>query len=199
MLLDICFGNKSAWRILVLVSEAPGRGVSRQEIKKFTKLGDNALVKTLSDLELFRIVLKEKTGKKTYYKINKTNEYALEAVKLCELERKDSNNFNFRLGIIVREFARQLIDLIEIKQLFVFGSTVKEQYREDSDIDIAIITEKRLETKNELLITEIIGRLEKRFKREIQPHYFTEEEFEIKRKKDNALVEEIVRDGIRII
>ena len=65
MLLDICFGNKSAWRILVLVSEAPGRGVSRQEIKKFTKLGDNALVKTLSDLELFRIVLKKKTGKKT--------------------------------------------------------------------------------------------------------------------------------------
>jgi len=28
---------------------------------------------------------------------------------------------------------------------------------------------------------------------------FTEEEFETKRKKDDALVEEIIRDGIRVI
>jgi len=199
MLLDICFGNKSSWRILLLLSQAPGRGVSRQEIKRFTKLGDNALVRTLYNLELFSIVLKDKIGKKTYYKIDKTNKYSLEVIKFCELEIKDLNNFNFLLSIIIREFTRQLIEIIEIKKLIIFGSTVREQFRKYSDIDVAIITKNKLKTKEELSITEIIDNLEQRFKREIQPHYFTVDEFETKRKRDNALVEEIVRDGIRII
>jgi len=44
-----------------------------------------------------------------------------------------------------------------------------------------------------LLIAEITSKLNKRFKKEIQPHYFTTKEFKQDKSK---LTEEIVKDGI---
>jgi hypothetical protein len=48
-------------------------------------------------------------------------------------------------------------------------------------------------TDDELLITEIIDKLNKRYKKEIQPHYFSLSEFEMKK---NKLILEIEKDGI---
>ena len=50
MLLDICLGSKAVWRILLVLADLPGRGVTREEIRKFTKLGSKSLTDSLKTL-----------------------------------------------------------------------------------------------------------------------------------------------------
>lgn len=198
MLLDVCLGSKAAWRILILLGESPGRGITKPEISRHTKLGGNALFLTINSLEKFGLITKEKTGKKTYYKINKANPYSQDIISLVSRERQDLNSLNPEISIPVREFGRQVLHL-DIYQIYLFGSTVKGQYKEGSDIDLAIVLESEPGTKARMHIEEASGSLAKRFKREVQIHYFTKEQFEAGRKKGNPLVEEIIRDGIKLL
>jgi predicted transcriptional regulator len=57
-------GNKTAWKILKVLYEAPGKGVSISEIKNITKAGNFALSQALEQLEKYKILLSKKVGKK---------------------------------------------------------------------------------------------------------------------------------------
>jgi predicted nucleotidyltransferase len=130
--------------------------------------------------------------------MNKANKYSQDVIALVSKERHDLNNLNPAISIPVREFVRQMLHL-DIRQIYLFGSVVKEQYKESSDIDIALVTHLTLDTKSRLAIEEAASSLEKRFGREIEIHYFTGEQFELGIRKRNPLVEEILRDGIRLL
>lgn len=197
MLLDICFGSKAVWRILTVLSELPGRGVTREEIRKFTKLGSKSLTDSLRTLKEFDIVNVKKNGKITYYKLNLANKFTTQIIELCRLERKGLNNLNFEISIILREFIRMCLDIIKPTNIILFGSSVKARYRKDSDIDICIITERKID--DDLKLEHAAERIEKRFKRNIQIHTFSEQEFEKLRKSKQLLVSEIIRDGVDII
>ena len=84
-----------------------------------------------------------------------------------------------------------------IAQVILFGSYAKRTYTDSSDIDVAIILKEK-SPNDELLITEVIDKLDKRFGKEIQPHYYSEEEFD-KSNKIDKLAQEIVRDGISLV
>ena len=88
----------------------------------------------------------------------------------------------------------KLVANIRIKNIYLFGSYAKLIAHTKSDIDIAIVIEKRV-PKIDFKIEKITEELEKRFGRKIQIHLFGENEF----KRERALVKEILRDGIRII
>ena len=199
MLLDICLGSKAIWRILVVLSELPGRGITREEIKKFTKLGSKSLTDSLKTLKGFSIIKSAKEGKTTYYKLNLANEFTAQIIELCRLERDKLNNLNFEISIALREFIRMCLDVIEPKKIILFGSSVKTRYKEGSDIDMCIITEEKIKVSDDLKLEHATERIEKRFKRNIQLHSFTEEDFDKLKKSKNLLVSEIVRDGIAII
>ena len=100
---------------------------------------------------------------------------------------------------MLREFVYELTnaDLGNLEQVILFGSYAKRTFSKDSDIDVAIITQEK-SADDELLITDIIDRLHKRFRKEIQPHYYTAKEFKELAKK-NKLVKEIVKDGVRLL
>lgn len=199
MILDICLGSKAVWRILIVLSELPGRGVTREEIRKFTKLGSKSLTDNLKILKEFNIIKATKEGKLTFYKLNLANEFTTRIIELCNLEKEKLNNLNFEISIIVREFIRMCLDIIEPKKIILFGSSVKTRYRKDSDIDICLITEKKLSVENDLSLEHATEKIEKRFKRNIQIHSFAEQEFEKLKKSKNLLVSEIIRDGIIIL
>ena len=44
MVYENFLGNKTAWKILRVLSEAPGKGLSINEIKKLTKAGNIGLI-----------------------------------------------------------------------------------------------------------------------------------------------------------
>ena len=195
MLVDIVLGSKAVWRVLGVLADAPGQGITKEEIKGITKLGGNSLFNSVNVLLYNNLILKHKFGKKTYYKLNLNNKYIKYIIELIKSENADTNKLNPRILIILREYVRQILSLIDC-EIYVFGSVVKSSYREDSDIDVAIITEKEITTKERIEIEKINEKIEKRFKREIQPHFFTKEEFA---KSKTTLVEQIHRDGIKLV
>lgn len=196
MLVDIVLGSKAVWRIFSVVAESPGQGVTKDEIRKITKLGGNSLFKSMSLLLHNGLILSVKYGKRTYYKLNLNDKYVKQIIEIIKLEKHDTNNLNPNILIILREYVRQIFSLIDLKETYVFGSVVKSSYREESDIDIAIITEKEISTKERIGIEKVNENIEKRFGREIQAHFFTKDEFA---KSKTSLVEQIHRDGIKLI
>ena len=199
MLLDICLGTKTSWRILFVLNEAPGKGVSRNEIKKITKLGNKVLSKFLLILEKFEVILKIKVGRAYYYKLNFNNPFVLNIIEIIKTEKKELNNLDVDTANVIREFVYELtnLDLENISQIILFGSYAKRTYSERSDIDLALILKKK-NLNNELLITEVLDKINKRFGVEIQPHYYTQVEFDKLKGKDR-LVKEILKDGIRLV
>jgi predicted nucleotidyltransferase len=199
MLLDVCLGTRTAWKILSVFGEAPGKAISRKEIRSLTKLGNKVLTKFLSLLEKFDMIKSEKIGKTYYYKLNMNNPFVEQVLVIIQLEKKALNNTDFTVLNILREFVYELtnVNLDNLRKVILFGSYAKRTYSAGSDIDVAIIMEEK-NANDELLITEIIDRLKKRFGKEIQPHYYAECEFAGQKKK-NSLALEIAKDGIALL
>ena len=197
MMLDIFLGTRTSWKILFVLSEAPGKAVSHREIRELTQLGNKVITKFLIILKKADIIIAEKIGKTTYYKINMNNGYSEQILGLIAREKTAINNLDFKITNILRDFVYELTngDIASIHALYIFGSYAKRTYTHDSDIDVAIIlTEKN--TALELEITGIIDYIEKRYHKEIQPHYYTIKEFE---NKKNKLIQEIRKDGIPLM
>lgn len=195
MLVDLVFGSKATWRVLATLGQSPGQGIMREEIKKLTKLGGNSIFRTMNLLLKNNIINAKKVGKRTYYSLNLNNKYSQLAVQIISEENKELNNLPFEYLIILREYVRQIIELIDVGEIYVFGSIVKGSFNKNSDIDFAIILDKEINVKEKIEIEKISERVEKRFGRDIETHYFNRKEFNLK----NKLAEQIYRDGIKLI
>lgn len=199
MLLDVCLGTKSAWRILFVLAEAPGKAVERKEIQGLTGLGNKALAKFLLVLERFDLVLSDKIGRAYTYKLNMANPLTGKILDVILLEKQGLNNPDFAVLTILREFVYEVtnIRLENIEQVILFGSFAKRTHHAGSDIDVAIIVKEK-DMNDEILVADAVGRLKARFGREIQPHFFTGKEFKESR-TSSTLVQEIIKDGIRLM
>jgi predicted nucleotidyltransferase len=195
MLLDICLGNKSAWRILFLYGESPGAGFTRQDFRKYTKMGNKALTIALKRLTAFGILVKIR-GKLplNVYKLNVENSYSQEILSLLKKERTDNNSMPYEFSIIAREFSREGIDAAEIQSIYIFGSIAKGTYRQDSDIDFAVVVKKKTPGAD-ILLNDISERLSKKYMKKIQ--CFLMEESSMNARK--GLAEEILKHGIKIV
>jgi predicted nucleotidyltransferase/DNA-binding HxlR family transcriptional regulator len=195
MLLDICLGNKSAWRILILYGESPGAGFTRQDFRKHTKIGNKALTIALKRLTAFGILKKTKEQHPiNVYKFNVENSYAGGILNLLKKERTDTNSLPYEFSIIAREFSREVIDAVEIQSIYLFGSVAKGTYRLDSDVDFAVVVKKKT-PESDILLNEISERLSHRYKKKIQ--CFLMEESSMNARK--GLAEEIIKHGIKLV
>ncbi len=195
MFLDVLLGSKATWRILSLMAESPGSRLTRAEIKKFTCLGNNSITESMKDLLVHNMINARKNGK-TSYGLDMTNEMTKQILLLCEIERKRLNSLPYSFSLILREYVRIILAISAPRRIILFGSVAKRVYREDSDIDIAIIFDDELQTQTRLDMEGAADRLKKRFGKEIQQHIFTVKEFESSKDK---LVLEIRRDGIDLL
>ncbi len=194
MLIEPLLGYKSTWRILNLLFETPRKPVSRPELLHHTKLGNAPLSKGLSRLVAAEILSLEKRGKKEFYYINESNQYAVILKTLWEKERKDLRILPYKINLILSEFIRGLNETCrEIKSIILFGSHAKGTASIHSDLDLAVIFKKNLE--EELLTRQVASKLEKKFKTSIQIHPFTNKFFQ----KKNNLINEIKNDGINLL
>jgi len=196
MLLDICFGSKSAWRILMLYGESPGAGFTRQDIRNHTKLGNKALSFALKRLTSFGILLRSR-GELSLdvYKLNKENKYSQEILNLLQKERQDLNQLPYDFSMIAREFSREAVDSVNVLSIYLFGSVAKGTYRDDSDMDFAVVVKEK-NPKEDMTISMITDKLSKRFKKKIQCFIITKNQIN---KHNTKLVEEILKHGIKLV
>lgn len=178
--------DKDIFKILTVFSISPGSRFRRNELKEKLILNniplDNALLKLIKQ----NLIKQEKK----LYSINFENsdiKLILEAInKQYKFLKEIPLNVYFLLIDLISN-----IKLIK-SEIYLFGSYSKLIYKEDSDIDIAIL-DKSFKKES---INQFINKLEKKYKKEIQLHIFDKKEF-YKNKKD-PLVKDIIKNGVRL-
>ncbi len=195
MMLEYVFGFKSSWRIFELFSEAPLKSLSKKEIRHHTKLGNQAINECLKRFEQTEICIKHKSGKKESYYLNLQNEFTKSILKIITNERTSLKGIPFEEVAVLAEFLRKTTEKTNfIHSIFLFGSVAKGTAKINSDIDLAIITNKH-NTKQELSLNLVSDAITKQYGRKIQTHQFTISEFE---KNNSSLLKEIKTDGIML-
>lgn len=198
-MIETILGNKTSWKILRLLSEAPGRGICQEDVRDLLGLGFKSLKEAFYRLNSFGILNKKRIGKKIYYTINLSNEFSQQIMELIKLEKKRLNNLQPSKVSILADFLTQLYLVIgNIDKVLLFGSQAKRTATNKSDFDIALITSENIKPKEKQKIGKVITKFEKKGYN-LQIHYFNIKEFEELRKRGNTLVNEIVRDSIELI
>jgi len=189
-MISINLVTKSNIKILYLFSEVPGKSLSRKEILKLTKLANNPLDNSLKYLVNSKILVKERKK----YKLNFENEFVEVINNLFKKERAKLRNLSYTIWLILFEFITKLLNKIDVKEIYLFGSYAKLVYNEKSDLDICVVVEKRM-PEIDFKIEKIVSSIEKKFDKKLQIHLFEEKEF----KKRSKIVREISEDGIKLV
>ena len=114
------------------------------EIKELSKLSDSSLANTLKKLTKNSILAQEKTKSNTFYNVKDTKILAL---KFSEIAIQKSNNLNTGVKIPLKNFLKNIPQ--EIYTIILFGSSSRKEETKESDIDVLIISNKKIDlTKN---------------------------------------------------
>lgn len=196
MLIDVCLGSRSAWKVLLVLAEAPGKAVSRKEIWALTLMGNKMIDRSVRLLSQFEVISVSRVGNRKYYKFNFNSPFASKLLELIKLEKEKLESITFSIVNLLRELGYEITYASpdNVVKMILFGSYAKRTYTESSDVDVAVVFKERNPTE-ELLITGIVEKLERRFEKEIQIHYFTEKEF----LGNTKLIQEIKKDGIVVL
>jgi len=93
---------------------------------------------------------------------------------------------------IVRSYARKLrAGRFPAAQVYLFGSFAKNRAGKDSDIDVAVVSDKLSKLENSFWLRRIRREVDLR----IEPHSFTSRDF---KDETNPLVAEIKKYGIKV-
>jgi predicted nucleotidyltransferase len=121
------------------------------EIKELSKLSDSSLTNTLNRLTKNNTLTKEKTKSNTFYKIKDKKLFAL---KFSEIAIQQFNELNTGVKIPLRNFLKNIPK--ETYTIILFGSASRKEEQKESDIDLLIISNKKIdltENKKEAEIT----------------------------------------------
>ncbi len=104
-------------------------------------------------------------------------------------------SFNTREKIeeIARDFGRLVQKELDVKNVYLFGSYVKGNYSEDSDIDIAVVGDDFIGDPIE--DTMILMRIRRKIDNRIEPRPFRTSDFN----KSNPISKEIIETGVMIM
>lgn len=129
------------WKILQLFYINKNAKLHLREIARKAKLHEPSTTTFLNSLEKDGILKQEKDGNQKKYFL-KLNYKSYSVFELFDLEKLNA------LPSIRRNAIKYFIEHLEDKPLiaFVFGSTAKNVFKKDSDIDILLIFNKKIKT-----------------------------------------------------
>lgn len=188
-MLSTILSSKSNLKILKLFSLASGKALTRKTIKEFTKLPNVSLDMALNKLIKERIIEQEKK----LLRLNLSEKKVTMILNLLKEESRLLREIPYKIWLVLFDFTIAT-QKTKFKKAFLFGSWAKHIARGTSDIDIALIIEKR-DLKQELIAEKTIEKLRQKYKRKIQLHFFEKKEFE---KSKSTLIKEIKKEAIEI-
>ena len=180
--------NKDILEVLTVFSISPGSKFLRKELKERTKLNNVNLDNALNALLNSNLIKKEKR----FLSLNFEN--AKPIISLVSEQYKQLRELPLDVYFSITNLIFLLSKLRGI-DVFLFGSYAKLVYKETSDIDIAIVYNK-ITNNGKKEISKLIQKLESRYKKKIEFHYFGMNFY--KNKKD-PLVQEIIKNGLKLI
>ncbi len=130
------------WKIMGLFYKEKSARIHLRDIARKAKLNENSATRFLRKMEKEGLLKSEKDGNLKKYSVKKNSKtYSF-------LSLFDEEKFS-RLPLLRRNAIWYYHQALKEKPIimFVFGSTAKENYREDSDIDLLLIVNKKIDTK----------------------------------------------------
>src|SRR3989338_3739528 len=127
-------------KILKLFYENKKSSFHLREIARKTKLYPNSVTRFLNQLEKEGILASQKEGNLKKYKIKKS-EKLNNIFSSFDIERLN------KLPLARRRAITYFLDKLQEKPIItlLFGSTAKETFRKDSDIDLLLIVNKKID------------------------------------------------------
>ncbi len=179
--------DKNIVKVLSYFSISPGSRFSRKDLKEATLLNNvplDAALKTLLS-----------AGTLSYadrlYSLNFENQYAKTVIDILKKEYIRFKELPFKVYLA-------LIDIDSMLSGFninthLFGSFAKLIYTERSDIDLAVVLN---EPDKKLVenIKRVLEKVEKKYKKNIECHFFTEKDMQ----SSDPLIKEILKNGVRL-
>lgn len=181
--------DKNYAKLLLFMTISPGSRYSRKEIYEKTGMNNVPLDNSLNVLVNLKLIKEENK----LYSLILENETIQQLIK----ERKIISNLPLKVQFILLEFISYAISPKSINKIILFGSYAKLIFSEKSDIDIAVIFPNKIKNKEKIekkiLIFE--EKLSKKYKKDIQSHFFLEQDL----KQKDPLIKDILRNGIILI
>jgi len=114
------------------------------QLKEFTKLSNSSLQNVLDKLVKNNTLWLNKTKSNTFYQIKNKKIFSL---KFSEIAVNRFNSLNIETRIPLRNFLKNIPK--EIHMVVLFGSSSRKEERKDSDIDLLVVSNKKIDlTKN---------------------------------------------------
>ncbi len=123
------------------------------EIKELSKLSDSSLTNTLTKLTRDSILTQEKTKSNTFYKIK---DKKLIALKFSEIAIKKFSELSLNIKTPLKNFLKNLPE--DIHTIILFGSTSRKEETKESDIDLLVISNKKLDLSKNKKEAEITSK-----------------------------------------
>jgi predicted nucleotidyltransferase len=181
--------DKNYAKIISFLAVSPGSRYSRKEIKEKTEMNNIPLDNSLNALSNLKII----NESNRLYSLNLENSLIQQFMK----ERGRISNLPLNIQFMLIEFTGHISKLKSIKKIILFGSYSKLIFSEKSDVDLAIIFPDKIKaelTKNK--ISRFEDKLSKKYKKNIQSHFFTESDL---KHKEDPLIRDILRNGIGLL
>ena len=156
-----------------------------KDIAKSIKTSFGAVHPALSELVELRILLVKKIGRSKLYSINKSHFLFLDIRRLFDEEMK-------RPFKIAKEFAQKL-NKTGIKNIILFGSVARREFKQKSDIDILIIySRKKIDNHADVLSDRIL----RKYDINVSVTYLSYKEVRSRIKRFDIFIFKILNEGM---
>ncbi|MBI2631719.1 nucleotidyltransferase domain-containing protein [Candidatus Pacearchaeota archaeon] len=180
--------NSNIVKVLTIFSISPGSRLNRKNIKEKTNIPNIVLDKILYTLINLNVLIKEKN----IFSINHKNREINEILKFLYEKYSTFKQLQLKEYFLILNIKDAFLAVREIRDVYLFGSYAKLIFTTSSDIDIAIVSKQI----NKREVEKVIRKIEKKYKKKIEIHYFTKDFYKHKR---DPLVKEILQHGIKMI
>jgi len=179
--------DKNVLRILTVFSISPGSRLNRKVLKEKTMLPNIVLDKTISRLLNFKILAREKN----LFALNFRNGEVKKIVEIIAENYSKLKQLPLKEYFIIIDICEELSKIKGMEEIYLFGSYAKLVFTENSDIDLAIVSD----SANKRDAERAIKKLEKKYKKAIEVHYFSKK---FHSNKKDPLVKEILQHGVKL-
>ena len=180
--------EKNIFKVLSIFSIEPGSRFNRKEIKGKSRLNNIPLDKSLSILKNSGILKRERS----LYSVNFESSEWKNIINTFSRQYKGLKEIPLDAYFCVADIV-YFLSSIKGVEAYLFGSYSKLVYKEDSDIDVAVLITGNFNKKP---LQNIVNKAEKTYKKRVEIHYF--DKFNFYKNKKDPLVKDILKNGVRL-
>ena len=197
MFIETIIGSREKVKVLRVLLETK-TAYSLKEIKELSGLSIGAIHKVKNLLLKEKIIVEKKgRGKQRYYQINIENRYFNNLSTIFDYEKNERRNIPIHIWNQLETLCNGLknrfsIKSRSIKEIILYGSLARGEFRISSDIDLMIVTEEGFSDETE--IRKMCKNT--KIKNKINPTLATQKEIELARSESSDYYENIYKEGL---